>query len=274
MATVVGTPPASLEALADPVRWQLLGELGRSDRRVGELVRLVGRPQNLVSYHLRALRDAGLVTARRSAHDGRDTYYRVDLDRCADLFRVAGEALHPGLRLTPAPPRLPATDPQRRVLFLCTGNSARSQMAEALLAHAAGGTVEARSAGSHPKPLHPDAVRVMAARGIDISTNCTKAVAEMAGEPFDVVVTLCDKVREVCPELPGAPVAAHWSMADPAAEGDTDEATLAAFERTASELEARIPHLLAALAALDPPVADPGDGPADRRPPLDQPGKR
>ena len=71
MATVVGTPPASLEALADPVRWQLLGELGRSDRRVGELVRLVGRPQNLVSYHLRTLRDAGVVTARRRSDHGR-----------------------------------------------------------------------------------------------------------------------------------------------------------------------------------------------------------
>ncbi|MBL8777594.1 MAG: metalloregulator ArsR/SmtB family transcription factor [Acidimicrobiales bacterium] len=273
MATAVSTPPGSLEALADPVRWQLLGELGRSDRRVGELVRLVDRPQNLVSYHLRALRDAGLVTARRSAYDGRDTYYRVDLDRCADLLRVAGEALHPGVRLTPAAPRLPTTDPRRRVLFLCTGNSARSQMAEALLAHVAGGTVEARSAGSHPKPLHLNAVRVMAARGIDISTHRTKAVDEVADRRFDVVVTLCDKVREVCPELPGAPVAAHWSMGDPAAEGDTDEATLAAFERTVSELEVRIPHLLAALAALGLPAADAPD-PAHRRPPRDQPGKR
>lgn len=267
MAAAAPVLPDSFVTLADPVRWQLLGELGRSDRRVGELVRLVARPQNLVSYHLRALRDAGLVTARRSAFDGRDTYYRADLDRCGELLCAAGAALHPGVRLAVAPPGPVATDPPRRVLFLCTGNSARSQMAEALLVRATEGAVEARSAGSHPKALHPNAVRVMAARGIDLSAHRPKAIAEVEDEPFDAVVTLCDKVREVCPELPGVAVAAHWSMGDPAAEGDGDEATLPAFERTADELEVRIPHLVAALAALDPPAHD-------RPQPLDRPGKR
>ncbi len=252
---VVAPPlPAVLPALADPLRWHLLAELGESDRRVGELTAAVGRPQNLVSYHLGVLREAGLVTSRRSAHDGRDTYYRVDLDHCADALRATGVALHPALRLEPAAAPT-STGTGGTVLFLCTGNSARSQMAEALLVARSGGTVDARSAGSHPKPLHPEAVRAMAARGLDIAGNCTKHFDDLAGERFDAVVTLCDKVREVCPEFPGAPPGVprriHWSMPDPSTEGTTPAETRAAFERTADELEGRIRHLLARLAATD-----------------------
>ena len=109
---------------------------------------------------------AGIVSARRSSADGRDVYYRADLFRCRDLLGEAGRSLHPGLSLAPTPPD--ELEPRRarpRLLFLCTGNSARSQIAEALVEHRSAGTVEARSAGSHPKPLHPNAVRVMAERG-------------------------------------------------------------------------------------------------------------
>jgi ArsR family transcriptional regulator, arsenate/arsenite/antimonite-responsive transcriptional repressor / arsenate reductase (thioredoxin) len=95
---------ASLEFLrlaGDPVRWQLLRELGRSDRRVNELMGLVGRPQNVVSYHLGQLRSAGLVSARRSSADGRDAYYRVDLPRFGTLLAETGRAVHPGCRKPP-----------------------------------------------------------------------------------------------------------------------------------------------------------------------------
>ena len=88
-----------LQLVADPHRWFLLRELARSDRRVGELTALAGSPQNLVSYHLGQLRTAGLVSARRSSADRRDTYYRLDLARCRDLLVGAGAALHPGLQL-------------------------------------------------------------------------------------------------------------------------------------------------------------------------------
>jgi protein-tyrosine-phosphatase len=237
--------PEILGLLADPLRWHLVAELGRSDRRVGELVALVGKPQNLVSYHLAELRRAGIVRSRRSSADGRDVYYRADLARCRDLLGEAGRSLHPGLALAPATttPHVGARRRSRpRLLFLCTGNSARSQMAEALVAHRSAGTVEARSAGSHPKPLHPSAVRVMAERGIDIADRPTKSLTRFTRHRFDRVITLCDKVREVCPEFPGAPIAAHWSIADPAATGED-----AAFDRAAEEIEDRVALLLADL---------------------------
>jgi protein-tyrosine-phosphatase/DNA-binding transcriptional ArsR family regulator len=237
-----------LKVIGDRHRWSLLSHLASGDRRVGELTQLVGEPQNLVSYHLRELRDAGLVSSRRSSFDGRDTYYRLNLDRCGALFCESAATLHPALQLTPkvvTPPRRSGRAP--RVLFLCTGNSARSQMAEALLEHHSEHAIEARSAGSHPKPLHPNAVRVMAERGIDISGNATKHFRRYARGHFDYVVTLCDKVREICPEFPGAPIATHWSIADPAAAGESDETTYPAFELVADEIDSRVALLLADL---------------------------
>jgi protein-tyrosine-phosphatase len=241
-------PPDVLGLLSDPVRWQLVGELGRSDRRVGELVQRVGKPQNLVSYHLAELRRAGIVSARRSSADGRDVYYRADLFRCRELLGDVGTSLHPALALAPAAAGDAAPAHGRsRLLFLCTGNSARSQIAEALVEHRTNGAVMARSAGSHPKPLHQNAVRVMAERGLDISDRETKPLTRFARSRFDRVITLCDKVREVCPEFPGAPITAHWSMADPAAAGDTDRASYPAFRDVADEIEGRVAMLLADL---------------------------
>jgi ArsR family transcriptional regulator, arsenate/arsenite/antimonite-responsive transcriptional repressor / arsenate reductase (thioredoxin) len=232
-----GSPPPFLRLAGDPLRWRLLSELARSDRRVGELCELAGRRQSLVSYHLRQLRDGGLVSTRRSAADGRDSYYALDLARCGELLAGAGAALHPGL----AAPQ-PHAVGSARVLFLCTGNSARSQIAEALCEQLSGGAVRASSAGSHPKPLHPIAVRVMRERGIDISGRRSKHFGEFADQRFDRVISLCDRVREVCPEFPGAPEPIHWSIPDPARED-----TLPAFERTADELCTRVGFLLRAI---------------------------
>lgn len=244
-------PPGSLQLMADPHRWRVLQELTRSDRRVGELSALLGRPQNLVSYHLAQLRDAGLVVSRRSSADGRDTYYRVDVKRCAAALTGAGAALHPGLRLTPVPPT--ATPPRgraaARVLFLCTGNSARSQIAQALLEHRGQGAVVACSAGSHPKSLHLNAVRVMAERGIDIAGRATTHLDRYAHRRFDHVITLCDKVREVCPEFPGQPTTAHWSIADPSTVGDSDDETYPQFVGTADEIDGRVELLIAQITA-------------------------
>lgn len=249
-------PPPILRLVGHPVRWRLLQELVRSDRAVAELTELLGSPQSLVSYHLGELRTGELVSMRRSSADRRDSYYRIDLERCAELFQAAGGALHPALRLVPAAPAQHRAKGRsrrrRRVLFLCTGNSARSQIAEAFLERRSEGTVEAASAGSHPKPLHPNAVRVMKRRDIDISGNRTKHLDEFVSRRFDFVITLCDRVREICPEFPAHPDLVHWSVPDPALEGSTERASYPAFERTASELETRIRFLLYAI--NEPPM--------------------
>jgi protein-tyrosine-phosphatase len=193
------------------------------------------------------------VSSRRSSADGRDAYYRLEVDRYGELMGAATSALHPGLRLVAIEPT-PAPSTRRRkprVLFLCTGNSARSQIAEALLVHRTGGTVDAKSAGSHPKELHPNAVRVLAERGIDIAGRPTKHVDRFARSRFDRVITLCDKVREICPELPGSPVTAHWSIADPAASGARDDVTYPAFVGTRDEIDARVGLLIAQLTETD-----------------------
>jgi ArsR family transcriptional regulator, arsenate/arsenite/antimonite-responsive transcriptional repressor / arsenate reductase (thioredoxin) len=235
--------PEFLRLSAHPLRWRLLTELAGGDRRVRELTGLVGQPQNLVSYHLRLLRGGGLVTARRSSFDGRDTYYHLDLDRCAHELAKAGAVL----RLGPSSAAvLPATRP--RVLFACTGNSARSPIAEALLRRRAAGGVEVTSAGSHPKPrVHAGAVRVLGEEfGIDIAGSRPRHLDTVAGGRFHYVITLCDKVREVCPEF-GAARSVHWSIPDPAGAGEDGPA----FVRVAEEIDSRIRHLLPVLAAKE-----------------------
>src|SRR5690606_17791445 len=253
-------PLAFLQLAGHPLRWRLLCELGRSDRRVHDLTALVGEPQSVVSYHLGRLRSAGLVSARRSSADRRDTWYALDLPRVRDLLAATGAALHPGL--VPGAPTADGGHPRdagpaagARVLFLCTGNSARSPMAAALTAARSGGAVAARSAGSHPKPVHPLAVRVLRdEHGIDISGQRPHHLQEVAADRYDRVVTLCDRVREVCPELPGAPPAVHWSIPAPAAAASDGDA-YPAFRRAAAELVTRVDFLLADLSR--PPGAEP-----------------
>jgi ArsR family transcriptional regulator, arsenate/arsenite/antimonite-responsive transcriptional repressor / arsenate reductase (thioredoxin) len=244
------SPPSFLRLAADPLRWRLLTELAHSDRRVRELCELLDRPQSLVSYHLGRLRADGLVASRRSAADGRDSYYALDLARCGELLARSGATLHPALRLAQSPPREWNRSRSNRasVLFLCTGNSARSQMAEALVEGFTRGAVEASSAGSHPKPMHPNAVRVMREHGLDLVGRRSKHLSEFADRRFDHVISLCDRVREVCPEFRGHPNLIHWSIPDPAREGSTDEETYPAFQRTATELTTRIPFLLELIA--------------------------
>lgn len=247
-------PPVFLQVAGHPVRWRILSELARSDRHVRELTELVGEPQNLVSYHLARLRAAELVSMRASSADRRSAYYRADLARCGELLAAAGASLHPALPLKSADPegRRQTSRRSTRVLFLCTGNGTRSQMAEALLDHLSKGEVKSASAGSHPKPLHSNAVRVMAERGIDISGRSSKHFGTFARRRFDYVITLCDRVREVCPDFPGKPSRPHWSIPDPGLEGGTDAETYPAFQRTADELETRIRFFLAGLDSPSP----------------------
>jgi ArsR family transcriptional regulator, arsenate/arsenite/antimonite-responsive transcriptional repressor / arsenate reductase (thioredoxin) len=246
-------PPAFLRMAAHPLRWQLLTALAAGDYRVRELGARVDQPQSLVSYHLRLLRDAGLVTATRSSADGRDSYYHLDLDRYRQALVDSGSALHPALRRDPALPPPHRTAPAVSVLFVCTGNTSRSAIAEALLRHRTTGEVTVASAGTRPKPhLHPNTVRVLhETYGIDISGQRPRHVDTLADRRFDHVITLCDRAREVCPEFPEHPRQAHWSVRDPAAPEDTADATYPAFQHAAADIETRVRHLLPVLAATD-----------------------
>lgn len=142
-----------------------------------------------------------------------------------------------------------------KLLFLCTGNSARSQMAEGLLRHLSDGGIEVHSAGTNPKGLNPHAVRAMAERGIDISHHASKDVERFAGWSFDCVVTVCDHARQVCPVFPGAVEQIHWSIPDPAEAGGSDDEILSAFRAARDDLEARIRAFLSQPARAGLPSA-------------------
>ena len=135
-----------------------------------------------------------------------------------------------------------------RVLFLCTGNSCRSQMAEGLLRAKAGGRVEALSAGTKPHGLNPLAVRAMSELNIDISRNTSKSVADLAGTPIDLAVTVCDSARESCPMFPGAKKTIHHSFDDPPALAKTarsEEEAMPHYRRVRDEISQYIDALLA-----------------------------
>lgn len=238
-------PPEFIKLLANDVRWGVLKALASGDHQVNELVTLLHQPMNLVSYHLKKMREEALVTTRRSEADGRDVYYTLDLERLRDLYLAAGSALHP---LLSEPRRVTDFDnlPAARVLVVCTHNSARSQMAEGLLRDLSHGKITAFSAGSHPTQVHPDAIRTMDSLGIDIRAQLVHHVNEYEGQSFDYVITVCDKARENCPTFPGGGQQLHWGYPDPLALSDTEQRQTA-FIQIAHRLRIRIEHFLVTL---------------------------
>ena len=129
---------------------------------------------------------------------------------------------------------------KKRVLILCTGNSARSQMAEGWLRTLGGGRFEVYSAGTRPSSVRSEAVEAMREVGVDISSHRSKSVDEFAGREFDVVITVCDNARESCPVFPGKTERVHWSFDDPAASEGTWDEQLAAFRRVRDEIGERL----------------------------------
>ena len=125
---------------------------------------------------------------------------------------------------------------KKRVLILCTGNSARSQMAEGLLRHDAGGQFEVESAGTKPGVVRPEAIAVMRELGIDISGHRSKHVGEFAGQPFDYIITVCDNARESCPVFFGKAEKLHHDFQDPAGLVGPEKQRLAMFRRVRDEL--------------------------------------
>jgi len=127
-----------------------------------------------------------------------------------------------------------------RVLFVCTGNSARSQMAQAILGRLGGADFDVHSAGTHPGGVNPLTIRALSGIGIDWSGARSKSVIEYLDEPFDYVITVCDQAREACPVFPGGHESIHWGFDDPAAAQGTDDERLAVFRRVMSEIGIRI----------------------------------
>jgi arsenate reductase (thioredoxin) len=132
-----------------------------------------------------------------------------------------------------------------RVLILCTGNTARSQMAEGLLRALAGDRLAVFSAGTRPSVVNPLAIEVMGERGIDISGHRSKHLDEFRAQPFDYVITVCDSAAETCPVFPGRAQRIHWSFPDPAAVEGSDAARRAAFREVREAIEARLRAWLA-----------------------------
>jgi protein-tyrosine-phosphatase len=240
--------PEFLKLLAHELRWNILTLLARSDYRGLEIVHLLNQPQNLISYHLRQLSTHHLVNERRSTADGRDIYYSLNLDLLRENYIATAVALHPVLAvetsLSQEIPSLPIA-PAPRVLFLCTENSARSQMAEGLLRRLAGDTLAIVSAGSRPTEVHPAAIRVLAQMGVDISQQRAKHLDLFLNQSFDYIVTVCDRIRESCPTFPGDREQIHWSLPDPAApEGISESERDDAFVKVAQQLLTRLRHFL------------------------------
>jgi arsenate reductase len=144
-----------------------------------------------------------------------------------------------------------------RVLFVCTHNSARSQMAEGLLRHFAGDRFEAFSAGTEVSVVRPEAISVMAELGIDISGQHSKSVNEFIGQQFAWVITVCDRARETCPYFPGAEQTAHWGFDDPAETQGTDEERHLVFRRVRDEIRDRLRMFILAASRSDLPAHAP-----------------
>jgi arsenate reductase len=130
-------------------------------------------------------------------------------------------------------------DAPLRILVICTGNSARSILGEALLRHLGEGQLEVRSAGTRPKGVNPLSLRVLAEAGIPAGGLLSKPLTGFLGEAFDYVITVCDDAREACPVFPGARETLHWGLPDPAAVTGTEEERMAAFRATLGRIEAR-----------------------------------
>jgi arsenate reductase len=190
---------------------------------------------------------APLINGQRAAIDRQ----RADLDRLdselTDLeltIQAAGRARRTkeatAMSTDSADSAGSATLAPIRVLFVCTGNSARSQIAEALLADFGGSDFSVFSAGTNPGSVNPYAVRVLDEIGIDWSGATSKSVTEFLGARFDYVVTVCDRARQTCPVFPGNHNTLHWGLDDPAEVEGADEAKLEAFRRTRTEISTRL----------------------------------
>jgi thioredoxin type arsenate reductase len=247
-ATPLPRYPALFKVLSSELRWKLLSSLAYSDRRAQDLAEIVKEKQNLISYHLKSLQKLRLVSEHPSNADARETYFSADLDKMQELYFAAGASLHPALNPDAAADSSSGLFKNLkrpvRVLFLCTHNSARSQMAEGILRGQGGDLVQVSSAGNQPTGIHPLAIKAMRELDIDISGQTSKNMDQFLKQEFDFVITVCDRVKESCPVFPGNPNQIHWSFPDPSEATGSEEQRQRAFNNVAVELNRRIGYLL------------------------------
>jgi arsenate reductase len=199
---------------------------------------------------------APLITAQRDAiARQRDDLDRLDTELTDLELTIAAAARVRGTRRETT-----MSDRPIRVLFVCTGNSARSQIGQALLARLGGSDFAVESAGTEPKGVNPLAVQVLAEVGIDWSAAVSKPLHPFLDQPFDYVITVCDRARQACPVFPGSTNSLHWGLEDPAEVEGSEEQKLAAFRRTRLELTQRLrPFIEIALRTAGRPVAPGAD---------------
>jgi protein-tyrosine-phosphatase len=226
--------------LADDLVWRLFPLLATSDVQLGEVQARLGAPREDLEERLTRLSQLGIIDQRVSDVDAGTRYVRLQVERLRTTVQHLISAIHPSFQLASLPEPAAFSPMRPRVLFLCTENSARSQLAEALLRRLSKGAVEAYSAGTQPGVVHP---RVLDLLGVEREGLRSKHLDEFAGQHFDYVVTVCDKVREICPSFAGADQQVHWSIPDPAAVIGSEEQQRA-FEATVRELTQRIRYLL------------------------------
>ena len=133
---------------------------------------------------------------------------------------------------------------KKKIIFICTGNSCRSQIAEGITRHLASNKFDVYSAGSHPTEIHPTAIKVMSEVGVDISHHKSDSISRFVNENMDVVVTVCENADKACPVFPGKVERIHWSIEDPFQEGNLDSHDLVNFRKTREDLTVRIKNFL------------------------------
>lgn len=232
--------PESLMLLAHEVRWHIVEKLQQTDQRVQELVEALSQPMNLVSYHLKLLREGGLVYSHRSEADGRDIYYALNWVELTTFYEKMGKSL----AILPPQETSQIVKPVR-LLFLCTGNSARSQMAEALMRNMHIDGLVCMSAGNNPQGIHPYTLQILEQYSIETAPLASTHIDSLIDQPFDFVITLCDRMREECPTILGASRLIHWSIPDPAQT--PEENWPQAFEETFKSIQIRLDHFLTQL---------------------------
>lgn len=239
---------AMFEALAQPTRldaFRLLLRYAPFGLNAGDVARLLAVPHNTMSTHLAQLERAGLVASRR---EGRSIIYVAKMGRAAAVLQLLLGELPAQVDDGAGFPRLRPGEPAERrynVLLVCSHNSARSIMAEAVLNREGRGRFRAFSAGSVPRGMpHPMALDLLRSLGYTTDDLRSKSWDEFAGravEPMDFVITVCDAAAgESCPVFPGHPLTAHWGLADPAASGGTETELRAAFISTYRQIAARM----------------------------------